>query len=154
MTSRVLVMEFAAHFHQVDMARAALQGICDECFGTERERAADITMAANEAMNNAVEHAGTATVRLEVTWDADQLRIVVINDGPPFDPVAAAAALDEATMLERDEGGYGLYLIRELVDRLDYEYRDSRNRWILCKLINPNRAEGDPAHGVQNRDGR
>jgi anti-sigma regulatory factor (Ser/Thr protein kinase) len=133
MNETMLTIEFEASFRNVDMARAALQGICAACFGTDTESAADITMAVNEAMNNAVEHIGSTTIKLEISWDSDGLRVFVISGGPRFDPVVAAADLDQEDMLERDEGGYGLYLIRELVDRFEYEYRDLRNIWKLTK---------------------
>ncbi|OGT95876.1 MAG: hypothetical protein A2X80_08105 [Geobacteraceae bacterium GWB2_52_12] len=133
MNERMLTIEFEANFRNVDIARAALQGICAECFGVDTERASDITMAANEAMNNAVEHTGSTTVKLEVAWNDKELRVFVISGGSYFDPVTAAAELDQEDMRERDEGGYGLYMIRELVDRFDYEYRDSCNIWKLYK---------------------
>lgn len=134
MNERMLTMEFEAHFRNVDIARAALQGISAECFGSDTERAADITMAANEAMNNAVEHTDSKTVKVEVAWNEKELRVFVISGGPTFDPVAASAGLSQEDMLERDEGGYGLYLIRELVDCFAYEYCDLRNIWKLYKF--------------------
>ena len=134
MNERSLTMEFEADYRNVDRARVALQGISVECFGNDTERAADITMAAVEAMNNAVEHSGSKTIMLEVVWEETELRVFVSSGGSPFDPVAAAAGLDQEEMLERDEGGYGLYLIRELVDRFEYEYRDARNIWKLYKF--------------------
>lgn len=134
MEERALIMELEAHFCNVDIARAALLGISTEYFGKDSERASDITMAANEAMNNAVEHTESAIVRLEVTWNERELRVFVISCGPPFDPVTAVTDLDQDDMMARDEGGYGLYLIRELVDRFEYEYRDSHNIWKLFKL--------------------
>lgn len=133
MDERMLTLEFEADFSNVDIARAALQGIVAECFGKESERAADMIMATNEAMNNAVEHSGSRTIKMEVGWNEGGLRVFVISDGPPFDPVAAAEGLDREDMLERDEGGYGLYLIREFVDRFDYEYCDAQNIWKLYK---------------------
>lgn len=135
MAERMLNMEFAARFENVDIARAALQGISAECFGHDSEQASDITMAVNEALNNAVEHTGSTTVRMEVLWNDAELRVLVISDGQFFDPVAASADLNEEDMLDREEGGYGLYLIRELVDCFEYEYRDSRNIWKLSKNI-------------------
>jgi serine/threonine-protein kinase RsbW len=131
-----LTMEFEANFRNIDIARAALQGISKECFGQDTERASDIIMAANEAMNNAVEHAGSATVSIEVAWNQSELRVSVISGGAPFDPVAASAGLSHEDMLQRDEGGYGIYLIRELVDSFEYEYRDSCNIWKLIKFTN------------------
>lgn len=136
MDERKLVMEFEAHFRNVDVARAALQGICADCFGKGSESASDIAMAVNEAMNNAVEHAGSTTVRLEIALNGKELQVSVISGGLPFDPVAAAAELDQEDMLERDEGGYGIYLIRELVDSFEYEYREASNVWKMSKHIN------------------
>lgn len=136
MDERLLTMEFEAHFRNVDLARAAIQGISGECFGKDAERAADITMAVTEAINNAVEHSGAAAIKVEVFWDEKELRVLVISAGPPFDPTAVAAELSEEDMLERDEGGYGLYLIRELVDRFEYEYNESCNIWKLVKFAN------------------
>lgn len=134
MDGPTLTIEFEANFRNVDIARAALQGISAECFGKDSECADDLVMAANEAMNNAVEHTGSTTVRIEVVWSGECLGVFVISGGPPFDPVSAAADLSETDMLERDEGGYGLFLIRELVDRFEYEYRNARNIWKLYKL--------------------
>lgn len=130
-----LTMEFGAHFRNVDIARAALQGISVDCFGTDTGRAAELIIAVTEAMNNAVEHSGSAAIKVEVIRDEKELKVLVISSGPPFDPTDAAAELVEEEILERDEGGYGLYLIRELVDSFAYEYRDSCNIWVLSKLI-------------------
>lgn len=135
MEERTLTMVFEAVFTNVDFARSALQGICAECFGTDRERASDITMAVNEAMNNAVEHTDATTVTVNITWSGQMLAVSVISAGSKFDPVEKAMALNEEDMLERDEGGYGLYIIRELVDRFEYEYTDSRNIWKLYKML-------------------
>lgn len=129
------IMEFDADFKNVDIARAALQEIAAEYFGKDSESADDIVMAVNEAMNNAVEHTRSTTVKIEVTWNETELRVSVISGGESFDPVAASADLDEEDMLERDEGGYGLFLIKELVDSFEYEYRDGCNVWKLGKQI-------------------
>lgn len=130
-----LTIEFEAHFENVNMARAALQGISSAFFGHDRESAADLVMASNEAMNNAVEHTDSTTIRLEVICHKNELEIHVISEGPGFDPVPAAAAIDEHDLQERDEGGYGLYLIYKLVDRFEYEYQNPHNIWKLIKRI-------------------
>jgi anti-sigma regulatory factor (Ser/Thr protein kinase) len=135
MDTRKRIMEFEADFKNVDIARVALQEICAEYFGKDSESADDIVMAVNEAMNNAVEHTRSTTVKVEVTCTEAELRVSVISGGESFDPVAASADLDEEDMLERDEGGYGLYLIKELVDSFEYEYCDGCNVWKLGKQI-------------------
>lgn len=131
----LMTLMFEPDFNNVDMARASLQGICAECFGSGDGRGAEFCVATTEAMNNVVEHSGSRVVRVEVIRTPEVLTLRVINDGAPFDPTAAFAELSEEGLLERDEGGYGLYLIRELCDRFTYEYRDSCNVWILQKFI-------------------
>lgn len=137
MSERALSIAFAADFSSVNLVRAALTGVCADVFGQDHERASDMIMAVNEAMNNAVEHTDSTTVTVELTCTAQELGIFVISTGPVFDPVAAAAELGETDMMAREEGGYGLYLIRELVDRFEYEYRDARNIWKMFKEISP-----------------
>jgi anti-sigma regulatory factor (Ser/Thr protein kinase) len=135
MEERILSMEFKVLFTNVDIARAALQGVAAIFFGKDTESASDITMAVNEAMNNAVEHTDSKSIKIEVFWCEKELKVLVISGGKRFDPVAASAGLNEEDMLERGEGGYGLYLIKELVDSFEYEYRDGCNFWKLAKQI-------------------
>lgn len=130
-----LTLVFEADFRNVDLARASLQGICAEYFAPDDSRGSDLCLAATEAMNNAVEHSGARLIRVEIAKTTEGLRVSVINDGIPFDPTAAAGGLNEESMLELDEGGYGLYLIRELVDGFAYEYRGGCNVWVLRKSI-------------------
>lgn len=136
MDRRVLSLEFEAQFKNVDLARAKLRDFSSDCFGADSDCVDDITIAVNEAMNNAVEHSSSASFTLEMVWNGRELEVSVISDGPSFDPVAASAGLSQEDMLERDEGGYGLYLIRELVDSFEYEYRGSKNIWKLRKKAN------------------
>lgn len=136
MDEQVLTMELAADFGNVDIARAAIQGISDSCFGHGDERAADITLAAIEAVNNVVEHSGAPAIKVAVVWNGKELRVMVISGGAPFDPTAVAVAVGKDEMPECTEGGYGLSMIRELVDRFEYEYRDSCNVVTLGKFAN------------------
>ena len=65
---------------------------------------------------------GTATFRL-------------IDGGTPFDPLAKA---DPDTMLsgeEREIGGLGIFMVKTMVDEVEYEYRDGCNRLTLRKQL-------------------
>ena len=72
-------------------------------------------------IRGAVEN-GTATFRL-------------IDGGTPFDPLAKA---DPDTMLsgeEREIGGLGIFMVKTMVDEVEYEYRDGCNRLTLRKQL-------------------
>lgn len=65
---------------------------------------------------------GTATFRL-------------IDGGTPFDPLAK----DDPDILlsgeERGIGGLGIFMVKNMVDEIEYEYRDGCNRLTLRKKI-------------------
>ena len=72
-------------------------------------------------IRGAVEN-GTATFRL-------------IDGGTPFDPLAKP---DPDTLLsgeEREIGGLGIFMVKTMVDELEYEYRDGCNRLTLRKQL-------------------
>lgn len=95
-----------------------------------------LQLAVHEVCANSVEHAyagrADARVRLEmaVRGHPRQFEAEVRDDGLPFEG-SPGASLEGAP---RDRG-YGLHLVRELVDELHYERSGDGNRWRLVKLL-------------------
>jgi anti-sigma regulatory factor (Ser/Thr protein kinase) len=57
----------------------------------------------------------------------------VEDDGVPFDPVTRSAAVDvDRPRAERAAGGLGLHLVRELMDRFEYE---RRGEWNVVRVV-------------------
>ena len=59
----------------------------------------------------------------------------LIDGGKPFDPLAKP---DPDVLLsgeERNIGGLGIYMVKNMVDELEYEYSDGCNRLTLRKKI-------------------
>lgn len=65
-------------------------------------------------------------------WQAGELALIeVVDDGAPFDPGQASDPDLEAPLAQRQLGGLGLYLVRQLCDGLHHERRDRRNHvWV------------------------
>ncbi len=61
-----------------------------------------------ELLVNVSKHAGAAQARVRMAWDNGQLRLEVADAGRGFDPQAVHAKVDE--------GGFGLFSIRERVE--------------------------------------
>ncbi|MBR1559042.1 MAG: ATP-binding protein [Clostridia bacterium] len=60
---------------------------------------------------------------------------VLIDGGTPFDPLAKD---DPDIMLsgeERGIGGLGIFMVKTMVDEVEYEYRDGRNQLTLRKRL-------------------
>jgi anti-sigma regulatory factor (Ser/Thr protein kinase) len=87
----------------------------------------NVTLYAYPAGNGWVETRGSvengvATIRL-------------IDGGTPFNPLAKP---DPDTLLsgeERDIGGLGIYMVKTMVDEVEYVYRDGYNQLTLRKQI-------------------
>jgi serine/threonine-protein kinase RsbW len=92
----------------------------------------NIGLVSSEAVTNAIRH-GTSfegeplAVTVEVSDELFSLR--VIDHGPGFD-------LDAVTHPDLDqpaEGGYGIYIIKSLMDEVSYIQGDSANELVMIK---------------------
>ncbi len=137
MTDRTITLTFTPDFRTVDLVRAALQGICRELFEPDGGAFTfELALAATEAMNNVAEHSGASVAELEVAADEEGVVLRLASPGERFDSSAAAAMPDDASDPDGAEGGYGLALIQELVDRLEFVYENGRNVLTLYKRFN------------------
>jgi serine/threonine-protein kinase RsbW len=97
----------------------------------------NVQLAVHEICTNIVEHAyqNTATNRIAMTISlaAQPQRLVVeLRDtGRAFD----LAAVQTPTLDNPQEGGYGLFLVRELMDEVSYDPQPGNNRWRLTKYV-------------------
>lgn len=73
---------------------------------------------------------GTKGVHVEVS---------VLDRGPPFNPLEAPLPELETPLEEKEEGGLGIFLLRQIVDSLDYDRREGMNILILKKKAPPDR---------------
>ncbi len=87
----------------------------------------------SEALANAVLYGNRGDpgkcVRIEVTLDEQQIALSVIDQGNGFDP----CAVPDPTLPENiaRPGGRGLFLLRELMDEVEYNDRGNAVRMVL-----------------------
>ncbi len=74
---------------------------------------------------------------IEVTMELDEmvLRIIVRDDGRPFNPLDAPPPDLEKPLEEREIGGLGIFLIRKFMDEVSYERDGSFNVLTMKKII-------------------
>jgi len=102
--------------------------------GFDQREALEVQLAVEEACTNIVLHAyeGKAGFIYVSIWiEKDRLKIMIADDGPPFDPTEHVTfhhiTHDD---IEGPVGGWGIGLIRTLMDEITYERRPGKN--ILC----------------------
>ena len=101
-----------------------------------------INLAIEEAVVNVMDYAypeGTkGDVVVEATVDDQYLAFVIIDSGKPFDPTTKDDADTTLSAEERPIGGLGIFLVRQLMDELHYEYKGGKNVLRLKKKLTTN----------------
>ncbi len=72
-------------------------------------------------------------VKMEST--GKRLTVTIADDGVPFNPLGAEAPNIDAPLEEREIGGLGIHLVRNLMDDASYHRRIGRNVMTLVKHL-------------------
>ena len=99
-----------------------------------------ITLAAEEIFVNIAKHAyapgtGDAYVRVEVRDDPKEAYITFIDSGIAYDPMKKADPDVTLSAEDRQIGGLGIYMVKQLIDNIHYEYIEGENRLTLIKAF-------------------
>jgi serine/threonine-protein kinase RsbW len=89
-----------------------------------------LELAVHEVCMNVVDHAGLppgSSLQLVGTVDGHRVRIEIHDDGSPFD----ASGVPEPVAGVPQVRGYGLMIVRQLVDTVDYSREGGHNTWVL-----------------------
>lgn len=95
--------------------------------------AADHSLA--EHLQNVHDYSGASGVDLELETDGARLRILVSDDGQPFDPTVAPEPDTTLPIDQRPIGGLGIHMMRRFMDRLEYRRDGNRNRLVMEKSL-------------------
>lgn len=98
-----------------------------------------VHVALDELLSNTVRSgfAPGQTGRIDVRFGVagGVLDVLIVDDGLPFDPLARVDPDTRAPLEARPIGGLGIYLVRQLVDSVNYERLGPENRLHLKKRI-------------------
>ncbi len=129
----------AAYLESLGDFRAFLQQHCAGLAGMSAEALYDLQLAVDEACTNVIIHGyagmdpGSIIVELELL--PGMVRVSITDFGHSFEPHSAPVPDTNATVQERDEGGFGLFFIRQSVDQMDYQVTEDGNTMIFTKYL-------------------
>lgn len=116
-----------------------IEGIC-ETLGLAADRAFNLNLALEEAVTNVISYAfpdgGEHSFALHAQSDGSVLTFTLEDDGVPFDPTEAPDVDTTLSAEERQIGGLGIFLIRQIMSSVSYEYADGKNRLTMTLQIN------------------
>ena len=98
-----------------------------------------LNLALEEAVTNVVLYAypqGTyGSVELEANLEGNTLTFVLSDSGKPFDPTSRPEVDITASAEDRPIGGLGVHLVRQIMDHVQYEWKDGYNVLTMTKNI-------------------
>ena len=97
-------------------------------------QAAPMMIAFDEVLSNIAKHGG-GTLSVSLAIADRRLTATIVDDGPPFDPLAREAPDTDLDIDDRAIGGLGIHLVRQLMDDVTYARVDDRNRLIFSKTF-------------------
>jgi anti-sigma regulatory factor (Ser/Thr protein kinase) len=101
--------------------------------GLSGELTFKLMLAIEEAATNVVSYAFAEMppphrIQIRIHIDDNRCIVEVIDNGRPFDPSAEPPPDLTGPLEERDPGGLGIHLIRNMADRIEYRREDGQNR--------------------------
>jgi serine/threonine-protein kinase RsbW len=107
---------------------AQLAGLSDE----ERD---SLAIAVTEVGNNAIIHGNKRDpdkqVHLHITVNEGEIRVVIRDEGPGFNPDTLSNPLDPENLLR--ESGRGVFIVRSLMDEVSFDFSKGGTEITLIK---------------------
>lgn len=121
----MLTAKFPARYdHLRAISAFVMDAIKDSPFD-DRQRYA-IDLAVDEACSNVIDHAyggdEQGEIRINLELDEHGMRLSIQDDGAPFDPDCVVEPDLTSPLETRCERGLGVYLIRNLMDEVTYDF--------------------------------
>lgn len=106
-------------------------------FGFNQQEVADIRLAVDEAYTNIIKHAyqnnADETVEIELGYDNTKFWVTLLDTGNTFDVSTYSKPNICQRIKEKKRGGVGVYLIRKLMDDVEYQTEDATNTIRMTK---------------------
>ena len=106
-------------------------------FGLDQTNVRKSELASEEALVNVIEHGYKGLpgeIKIEVIGSEREIRIVIQDRGPAFNPLKQQVGFDpSATLDEREIGGLGILFMRQYMDDVLYSRNGDTNILTLIK---------------------
>jgi sigma-B regulation protein RsbU (phosphoserine phosphatase) len=124
--------------HEVSKFSTFIKSIMEK-LNIESSLARKLRLAVEEAVVNVIDYAypigQEGTIEVRIMSDGKTLKTIIIDSGVAFDPTAKEKADTSLSIEDRQIGGLGILLVRELMDTINYERENGKNILTLIKKL-------------------
>ncbi len=93
----------------------------------------------DELLSNVISYAyrdeGEHEISIRIGFSGDRLSVAITDDGVPFNPLTAKVPDTSLSLEDREIGGLGIHLVRNLIDDISYHRRIDKNVLTLVKQL-------------------
>jgi len=129
-------LRISASTEELEKIRAFVAGHARN-FGFGEADISDITLSVDEACTNIIKHAYEwkkgKPIHIQLGMKNNEMMVTIIDEGKPFDPESYELPTLEDQLAGKKRSGYGILLIRKLMDQVEYRNRKSHNEIRMTK---------------------
>jgi len=131
-------MQLAAELPEIHRVGEAVERFCEEN-GVPPSVVQHINLAFDEILTNVISYgfdpAGPKDLAISLAIDGNALRGSVIDSGRPFNPLERPEPDINADLDDRPIGGLGIFLVRKLMDHVEYQRVEGHNCLTFSKRL-------------------
>ncbi|MDR8392052.1 ATP-binding protein [Aliifodinibius sp. S!AR15-10] len=106
-------------------------------FGFKKQDVADIRLAVDEAYTNIIKHAykhdKNRLVDIKLGYNSNEFWVSLLDSGKTFDPSSYTEPDVREKIKQKKRGGVGVYLIKKLMDDVEYSKEGQLNKIRMTK---------------------
>ena len=106
-----------------------------EKFEVPMKLSTKLMVAVDEIYSNIVRYSGASEAQIRIMKETDTLRLVFSDNGKPYNPLDAKEPDVTASAEDRAIGGLGIFMVRKMMDKVEYMYKDGQNVLTLTMKV-------------------
>ena len=126
------------HVEELEKVNQFVEEIGEE-LGLDMELQMNLNLVLEEMVSNVIFYAypkGTPEeIELAAESDGKELTFVLSDNGIEFDPTAKEDADPDVNPMERDIGGMGIYIVKNIMNKVTYQRLEGKNLLTMQKKI-------------------
>ena len=124
---------------ELEKVNQFIEEISEE-LGLSMELTMNLNLVVEEMVVNVISYAypegSDAEIELLAKSDGKELTLVLSDQGREFDPTMKESANMNANPAERDLGGMGIFIVKNIMNKVTYQRLEGRNLLTMIKSIN------------------
>ena len=133
-----LELTFKNEEQELNRVAEFMETVCDE-LQLDMHVAMKLQVAIEEMVTNVIFYAypeGTsADITLTAESDDKELALVLSDSGKPFDPTAKEDADIDVNPMDRDQGGMGILIVKNIMNEVTYQRLGEMNQLTMKKKL-------------------